>query len=558
LKAETGFEHRHLSTDCSPTVSQRCAGLCRLPVCPRRFCRTPTGSGAILASCAAVTTELATTRSLRRRLRPTQKLAERRRSSRSASRNESAMKPCTDGSRAKPFQCDTCQKKFSRRSYLNAHISVVHRKATPHKCKRENPICTCTGRLTLVRDRFECKVCGKRFSDSSSLTTHSRQQHRRKAIKLKVCGKRFSHTEKSPFECKVCGKRSVSAAALLHTPGCIQEKSHLSAKCGKRFSVSRQPTTHSRQHTGEKPFECKVCGKRFSEKSHLSGKVCGKRFSVSSSLTTHSRQHTGEKPFECKSSGKRFSDQHNLTTHSRLHTGEKPFECKVWRQEIHAKRDLHVHSRLTLVRRPHLKCKVCGKRSVSAAALLHTPGCIQEKSHLRAKCAARDSVSVQPSYYITPKAAYRRKPIECKKSHLGARCGAARDSVSAAATDITPGCIQEKKPLKCKCAARDLCCPAAISLGTQACTQRKAIECKVPARDSVSASHFTRHLRLHTGKKSQFECKQEIQVTAAPYYTLPAGTQEKKPFECKVCGKRFSVGSHLTSTQSAQNRRKAI
>ncbi|PAA58495.1 hypothetical protein BOX15_Mlig012179g2, partial [Macrostomum lignano] len=249
------------------SFSEMRRGSVACPFCPRRFCRTRSAAAQYLRhvrshgmGCDSEPENEAATNSEAGRAAAVEQVE---------SRNESAMQPCADGSSAvtkspecesagktralnsaatrqrqaqaveRAFQCNTCQKKFTRKSHLKAHISAVHKKAKPHKCK----------------------VCGKRFGQAWSLTSHSRL-----------------HTGEKPFECKVCGKR---------------------------FSVSSSLTKHSRLHTGEKPFECKVCGKRFNQ-------AC--------SLSSHSRLHTGEKPFECKVCGKRFNVSSNLTKHSRVHT----------------------------------------------------------------------------------------------------------------------------------------------------------------------------------------------------------------------------------------------
>jgi len=82
-----------------------------------------------------------------------------------------------------------------------------------------------TDNLQRDEDKFQCKVCDKKFSESSKLQIHER---------------RF-HSNKKPFTCTICNKPFVESSPL---------KRHLMT------------------HTGEKPFPCKYCDKKFSQLSN--------------------------------------------------------------------------------------------------------------------------------------------------------------------------------------------------------------------------------------------------------------------------------------------------
>lgn len=227
-------------------------------------------------------------------------------------------------SKVKSFECEICQKQFSRQGSCNTH-KRLHGESTP---------------------KFQCKECPRRFNWKCNLLVHEKQHQMDK------------------FECELCNRLFRSQEChLKHVKTCkdVGDKFKCSC-CVRRFTNKYKLNHHMKQsHTNMLPFNCKTCDKKFEKSVQLRNHI--------------HEAHLGGKPYRCDLCYKTFLTQHNLNIHSKTHRpGSERFQCKQchlsfmykYSLRIHMKREHNVVHIKPRKNRPSFlwnmyRCEICSK-----------------------------------------------------------------------------------------------------------------------------------------------------------------------------------------------------
>ncbi len=323
----------------------------------------------------------------------------------------------------KPYMCTTCNKTFSMKKILMAHMAV-HVENAPYYC----PLCEIE---FADKDVFETHMdthsgdkpylcshlgCGKRFLLKAALAEHM-HVHLTDKFQCPVCEDWLSsekefvshmavHGGGKEWKCDVCDKvfarksRLTSHKRLMHSKGSDGDSlpkdlfaKYLVRQKGSDFGSYAKRARKNAERTlknGSQTHECPECGKTFKnsvgyyfhKRIHTRDVIykcpsCPKEFIRKAGIRQHMRVHTGERPYKCTHCSRSFACQSTMKTHMRaLHAIDDKFKCTFCGKQFGKKSYLTRHLYKHTGEKP-IKCPVCNmgfycKEVLKRHSLIHT------------------------------------------------------------------------------------------------------------------------------------------------------------------------------------------
>uniref|UniRef100_A0A336LGE0 CSON007428 protein n=1 Tax=Culicoides sonorensis TaxID=179676 RepID=A0A336LGE0_CULSO len=239
------------------------------------------------------------------------------------------------------LQCHFCMKKFRIRNHIREHIRNVH----------------LTDKNDPNRIRYTCEICGRSYSEKSSLRNHKRDKHSDNPREIRkvlcpLCGKAVRSVavhmhqahENRTYTCDLCDKQWKCKEALKNHMRIVHlgmdRKMHECPKCGKAFRTSYYLKDHIQRvhYTTEQKYQCGICFTKFkseqSMKFHMKMhnasldhrcEICGAGFKTKPYLEAHKKVHSDVKEFTCHVCNKSFKRSGQLAKHVKIHENYKYF-----------------------------------------------------------------------------------------------------------------------------------------------------------------------------------------------------------------------------------------
>ncbi|KAI5631838.1 hypothetical protein NE865_15466 [Phthorimaea operculella] len=233
------------------------------------------------------------------------------------------------------FKCCICFKEHKNFRTLCTHMNVHYKNYVCKICKagfvnKHGLVCHMAVHKT--EGEYSCTHCPKVFATQRKLKKHERATHKKSHYlnQCSQCNETFRNDAKKVkhlavvhglgsvnAQCLEC-PRSFSAVTSLATHMKNEHSKKAIKPCsnnGQKIDSKGYLQKHSLEHTGQQNFQCKICFKSYTKKSNLQ---------------EHMRSHEG-KNFNCEQCGRRFVHKCNLKKHKCVQksTCSQPKETKL-------------------------------------------------------------------------------------------------------------------------------------------------------------------------------------------------------------------------------------
>ncbi|XP_063705296.1 gastrula zinc finger protein XlCGF26.1-like [Culicoides brevitarsis] len=230
-------------------------------------------------------------------------------------------------------------------------------------------------------DRLACEFCEKVYSDRKSLAAHIKRKHtsyEERKYQCDYCLKRFvgyepmrqhvlTHLSEEAKEqlrthlCNECGMTFMHKHILQNHIKYVHLKIGLVCDlCGKHFKSKFDYQLHRRNAHGEEGparEQCPICKNWYSNEKavrehirylherteKIRCTICGEELSSKQSLRSHTKLKHQEKMHRCSYCDKALPTQIRLKEHEAMHTGVSLYTCKYCTKEFNMKSNMYKH-----------------------------------------------------------------------------------------------------------------------------------------------------------------------------------------------------------------------
>lgn len=236
------------------------------------------------------------------------------------------------------FECPSCGEIFKDKEQLRFHRTIHAKSHEINTCTICKKVCETTDELrdhyfthtvdvqeeqekeTKKAKVFDCQHCYKSFLSPELLREH-----------LQSHGVMPLAVDEILHKCNLCGKTFSQVSSLRQHEG-THRKDFPCSFCEKCFNRRDKLAKHMKMHKDAKPFACTKCGKSYDDQFKLDHHmrvhfgttdhvclICNKHFQAAKNLKRHMILHTGEKPYQCDHCGSTFPRRDKLTAHLKGH-----------------------------------------------------------------------------------------------------------------------------------------------------------------------------------------------------------------------------------------------